>query len=377
MADPWVIEAGRIGTLFQALQDEGWKLAGPRLRDGAIVYDEITGPADLPAGWTDEQAPGKYRLHERPDGALFGYAVGPHSWKKYLFPPSQRLWSASRSGGRIEVTPGQPEFAPTAFIGVRACEIAAIAVQDRVFLGGEVTDPYYRARRDRVFIVAVQCGVVGGNCFCVSMKTGPAASSGYDIALTEILEDGHRFFAVAGSERGAAVLRRAQPRAATPADEARARAVIEATSRQMGRTLDTEGLPALLQRNLEHKRWDEVASRCLACSNCTLVCPTCFCSSQEDLPNLAHTGAERWRRWDSCFTLDFSHLHGGSVRSSTRSRYRQWLTHKLSTWHEQFGSSGCVGCGRCISWCPVGIDLTEEIRAIRAGEEIGRADHPG
>ena len=134
----------------------------------------------------------------------------------------------------------------------------------------------------------------------------------------------------------------------------------------MGREMNTDGIHDLLLANLEHPRWEEVAGRCLTCGNCTMVCPTCFCTSVEDTSDLAGVSAERSRRWDSCFTMDFSYIHGGSVRASPKSRYRQWMTHKLATWWDQFGSSGCVGCGRCITWCPVGIDITEEVRAIRA-----------
>ncbi len=103
------------------------------------------------------------------------------------------------------------------------------------------------------------------------------------------------------------------------------------------------------------------------------MCPTCFCTDTEDVTDLTGDHAERWRRWDSCFSLDFSFVHGGTIRSSTRSRYRQWLTHKLGTWWAQFGESGCVGCGRCIAWCPVGIDLTEEVAALEtaAPEPVG------
>ena len=134
----------------------------------------------------------------------------------------------------------------------------------------------------------------------------------------------------------------------------------------MGRSLDTDGLKELLQGNPNHPRWDDVAARCLTCANCTMVCPTCFCTTVEDHTDL--TGADRraGRKWDSCFTLDFSYIHGGSVRNRSKSRYRQWMTHKLASWIDQFGTSGCVGCGRCITWCPVGIDITAEVAAIRA-----------
>jgi Fe-S-cluster-containing hydrogenase component 2 len=134
----------------------------------------------------------------------------------------------------------------------------------------------------------------------------------------------------------------------------------------MGRSMDTTDIKELLYRNYDHPRWRNVASRCLTCANCTMVCPTCFCTTVEDVTDLTGNQAERWRKWDSCFTVDFSYIHGGSVRASPESRYRQWMTHKLATWIDQFGTSGCVGCGRCITWCPVAIDITEEVRAIRA-----------
>ncbi len=142
----------------------------------------------------------------------------------------------------------------------------------------------------------------------------------------------------------------------------------------MGRSMDTSGIKELLYRNLDHPCWENVASRCLTCANCTMVCPTCFCAAVEDTTDLTGERAERWRRWDSCFTMDFSYIAGGSVRSSPKARYRQWMTHKLASWIDQFGTSGCVGCGRCITWCPVGIDITEEVRAIRETPVHHRSD---
>lgn len=363
-----VLERADFGRLLGALRARGYRLVGPTVRDGAIVFDEIASDADLPCGWTDEQEGGKYRLKRRDDAALFGYAVGPHSWKKYLFPPQVRLWSARRQGDGHVFEPESEELPKMAFLGVRACDLAAIAVQDRVFLGAYI-DPIYQARRERAFIVAVNCGTAGGTCFCVSMKTGPKASSGFDLALTEVLEGGRHFFVVeAGTEVGAEVLASLDAQVAAPSDHRAADVVIERTTAHMGRQFDAAGVKELLYRNYEHPRWNDVASRCLTCANCTMVCPTCFCSTVEDVTDLTGEHAERWRRWDSCFTADFTHVAGGTVRASARSRYRQWLTHKLATWHDQFGTSGCVGCGRCITWCPVAIDLTEEVRAIRESE---------
>jgi sulfhydrogenase subunit beta (sulfur reductase) len=361
-----------LEALLAALKGEGYRVLGPRVRDGAIVYDEIEGVADLPAGWGDEQDGGRYRLRPRDDDALFGHAVGPHSWKRFLHPPSLRLWRAERDGDEVRMVAEEEPPPRLALIGVRSCELHAIAIQDRVLQDGPHVDPHYRARRERAFLVAVNCGTAGGTCFCVSMGTGPKATFGFDLSLTELLDDGgHRFLVEIGSEAGARVMAGVGGREASVEDVRAAEAVVARTVGEMGREMRADA-KELLARHLEHPRWDEVAERCLTCANCTMVCPTCFCTTVEDTADLAGDHAERWRRWDSCFTMDFSYVHGGSVRASARSRYRQWLTHKLSTWVDQFGTSGCVGCGRCITWCPVGIDITEEVTAIGAesgGEE--------
>ena len=383
-----ILELEGFQQLFEVLQQRGYTLVGPTLRDQAIVYEAIDSTRDLPAGWTDEQDGGTYRLRRRDDEALFGYVVGPHSWKKYLFPPRLRLWRAERGGDTFRVLDEPSDETRFAFIGVRSCELQAIAIQDRIFLEGAYVDPVYRQRREGAFIVAVQCGQAGGTCFCASMNTGPRANSGFDLALTEIVDNGgdrpggsqtqHYFVVESASERGEEVLAELSTEPATEDEKAAADEATDRALQQMGRSLDTDGLRELLAGNHENPVWEEVAERCLACSNCTMVCPTCFCTNVEDVTDLTGDVAERWRSWDSCFTQDFSYLHGGSVRTSTKSRYRQWMTHKLSTWIDQFGSSGCVGCGRCITWCPVGIDITAEARKLRASDlrkgEAGTAE---
>jgi ferredoxin len=361
-----VIAPDALDALVGALQVRGYTVLGPSVRDGAIVYDELGSASELPVGWTDRQEAGTYRLERRDDDARFGYAVGPHSWKRHLFPSRVRLWRARRAAdGAPSVEEEPPDGTPLALLGVRACELHAIEIQDRVFLRGSHVERDYAARRDGAFVVAVNCFEPGGTCFCTSMGTGPRAASGYDLALTEVLEGEHRLLVEVGSARGAEVLAELPHRAARPGDVQAATRSVERASERMGRSLDTHDIRNLLLDNLDHPRWDDVAERCLTCGNCTLVCPTCFCSSVEDTTDLAGGEAERWRVWDTCFSLDYSYIHGGSVRPSGRSRYRQWMTHKLATWIDQFGTSGCVGCGRCITWCPVGIDLTEEVAAIR------------
>jgi len=362
-----VLDRQDFPALFDALGAEGYTIVGPTVHDHAIVYSGLDSVHDLPIGWTDEQEAGEYRLKRRDDDALFGYAVGQQSWKQLLFPPTTTLFQVKRSNGSLGFIPSEVADTRYAFLGVRACELAAIAIQDRVFMGSGAVDRTYEQKRRDVFTVAVNCMVAGGTCFCVSMGTGPRCTSGYDLVLTEILEPGrHEFVLEAGSEAGERILSLLPGRSAAEDDLGTVDRIVAETASSMGRFMDTEGIKELLYENLEHPRWDQVAERCLSCTNCTLVCPTCFCSTTTDTVTLDGETAQRSRRWDSCFTMDFSALHGVPVRGDTKARYRQWMTHKLASWYDQFGSSGCVGCGRCISWCPVGIDITEEVAAIRA-----------
>ncbi|HTR17781.1 MAG TPA: 4Fe-4S dicluster domain-containing protein [Acetobacteraceae bacterium] len=362
-----IITRDGLQALLDALAAQEYDVLGPRVTEGAIIYDRVRDVRDLPAGWTDRQDAGRYVLEKRTDDALFGFAVGPQSWKRFLQPPVETLWTARADNDGFKIEKAEDAPRRLAFIGVRACELHAIAIQDRVFCGGPYTDEAYARRRRDVFLIAVNCGQAGGTCFCVSMRTGPKAESGFDLALTELIDARrHEFLVEIGSDAGAELLRAVPHRAAAEADIAAAEAVVARTESQMGRHMETDGLKELLQSNLNHPRWDDVAERCLTCGNCTMVCPTCFCTTVEDHSDLTGTFAERVRKWDSCFTMDFSYIHGGSVRKTARSRYRQWITHKLATWIDQFGTSGCVGCGRCITWCPVGIDITAEAAAIRS-----------
>lgn len=371
-----VIDRDGLNALIVLLRGQGYETIGPVVRDGAVVYQPVTGADALPWGVADEQAGGRYRLVADASGAAFAHTVGPQSWKKYLYPPQQSLWTGERTGKSFTVVPPPPEPKPYAFIGARACELAAVAIQDKVFgyarhdgraVGQEqFADSGYVRRRGAAFFVAVDCRRSADTCFCCSMDGGPAASSGFDLRLTELIDgDRHEFLAEAGSDRGAAALAQLLARPAESGDLAAAAALADQAAAMQTRKMVPDAA-ALLADNLEHPQWAKAAERCLNCANCTMVCPTCFCSTVEDVADLTGDKVERTRRWDSCFTMDFSYIHGGSIRQSGQSRYRQWMTHKLSHWTEQFGTSGCTGCGRCISWCPVGIDITEEAAAIAA-----------
>jgi ferredoxin len=377
IGDAAVMDSAGLDALLTTLAKLGYESKGPVVRDGAIMPGPVHGIADLPVGAHDVQAPGRYHLEQGDDHAVFGWAVGPGSWKAEFFPPTQELWRSTVSDDGVTTEVPDRETAPLAIVGARPCELAGLAVLDRVLLNGAYPDPRYAARRMGTFVVVAECGSPAATCFCTSMDTGPGAESGFDLALTELDDDGgHRFVVRIGSETGAEVLAHVAVSEPTEADLMARDRVLSSAGNAIDRRLETDGLADLLARNLEHPRWDEVAERCLACGNCTLVCPTCFCSDVSDTTDLAG-GIRRQRTWASCFDLGHSYLHGGPVRSSTPSLYRQWLTHKLSTWWDQFDTSGCVGCGRCIAWCPVGIDLTEEAAAIRFTDgSVGAATTP-
>ncbi|MGB2869620.1 MAG: 4Fe-4S dicluster domain-containing protein [Bacteroidota bacterium] len=366
-------EAEAMETLVASLKNQGYVVLGPTIQEGAVVFERINSAADFPHGMTDEQQPGAYRLKQRNDRAMFGYAVGPKSPKSFLFPPLFKLLSIAKDDHQFRIVSNRIEgdHPPRyALVGVRPCELQAIFLQDNVFMNQVFKDEAYQTIRENLFIVVVNCGQPASTCFCSSMQTGPEAKTGFDLALTEVVGEGHYFVVETGSQRGQKLMAGIPHSEASDTDRREADRIIRTAEQSIKRKLETTGLKELLQRNTDHPRWEEVGKRCLTCANCTLVCPTCFCVAVEDTTDLTGAIAERWRAWDSCFTVDFSYIHGGSLRMSAKSRYRQWMTHKLANWIDQFGTSGCVGCGRCITWCPVGIDLTEEAKHIREHQQV-------
>jgi ferredoxin len=374
-----VIDLDGLNELIKALKARGYRTVGPIVRDGAITMGEIESAAQLPRGWQDTQAPGRYHLTQTGAANLFDWAVGPHSVKAEVFPPRSTIWHAKPPGYEVEEVPDPAP--PVAVLGVRPCDLAALDVLGRALEGATIPDATYVKRRSEAFLVAVECTRPARTCFCVSMGTGPGVAQGFDLALTELPVPesgpsmnggGPRYLARAGSLLGREVLEGLPQQPARPADYAQRVSMLARAASRMGRSVDTSGLPELMARNLSNPRWEDVAKRCLACGNCTAVCPTCFCANFQDTTDLTGT-VQRQRSWASCLDLAHSYVHGGPVRPSIKSRYRQWATHKFSWWWDQFGTSGCVGCGRCITWCPANIDITEEIAALRASDGAGVA----
>ena len=365
MREPVVLDRDGLDDLISVLRAEGYRVIGPTVRDTAIVLDSLESGDNLPVGWGVETGPGRYRLTKRSDSAVFGHSAGPQSWKQYLHPAHQQLWSEAQDG-----TFCAPATQPVkyAFLGVRACDLAAIGILETVLSAGGRSSA---GLVENLFVIAANCTEPGGVCFCASMNTGPEARSGYDLSLTERTDDdGHRFITRVGTEQGARILALVRRRRATDEETSEAAHAVSEAARHMGRAMPDTDLRGMLREARDADVWEDVASRCLTCGNCTMVCPTCFCTTTEDVSDLTGDHAERWQHWSSCFDLDYSQLHGGTIRASGESRYRQWISHKLGTWHDQFGSSGCVGCGRCIDWCPVGIDITAEAARLTGASSI-------
>lgn len=360
-----------LQDVIDTLAGRGYTVLGPTVIDGVIDFRPIASVSQLPQGWGDVQDNASYRLRRRDDEAVFAYACGAQSAKPVLFPAEELLWRSRIGPDGTDPQIDRPGEAntpgpPYAFLGLRSCDLAAIAIHDTVLTSRVGVDVHYAMRREDSVLIAVTCTDPAGTCFCVSMGTGPVPRDGFDLAITELYADGpHRFVVTAGTARGEGLLEHAASVPATPDDVSAAERVGAEAAERMGRVLDGRNLKELLYDNPESPVWDDVASRCLSCTNCTLVCPTCFCTSITDTSDLVGTTSERHRVWDSCFSEEYSYIHGGSVRESGRSRYRQWMTHKLGAWHDQFGTSGCVGCGRCIAWCPAGIDITAEAAELR------------
>ena len=358
---PQLLRRQDFSHLIHLLQRQDYRILGPVLSNGAIQWDDITRVEDLPIGWNDQQHPGSYRLEPDSNGRYFNIVHGPQSLKPLVFAPRETLLVLDRNGKTFSARETVPQIHRTAVLGVRACDLAGLGIQDRIFLKGPFPDPYYQQRRERLFLIAVNCTRALETCFCASMRTGPKAQGDYDLRLTEADDD---FTIEAGSASGLKVLEQLPCSSATKEriqeDEER----IAACAASQTRSLPNPALPEALYDAHDHPRWDDVAARCLACTNCTMVCPTCFCHGVEETPSLDHQHSDHTRVWDSCFTSEHGYIHGKNFRPTIKDRYRMWLTHKLASWIDQFGMSGCVGCGRCITWCPVGIDLTAEVQAL-------------
>ncbi len=345
-----------LHQLFDLLTRQGYDILGPQIKEGAILFRPLTSPDQLPKGVEQIQTPGHYRLESTGGLRQFSWANGPQALKPLIFKPRETLWrSELQPDGSLRFEQSPTTTLPTAVLGVRACDLAALALQDQHFEG----DPYYQQHRNSLLLIAVDCSHPAETCFCASTDDGPDARHSFDLALTE-LEDG--FLIRSGTKRGQALQAQLNFPDASSEQYQEAEAQLKQARKQQRQLPEFE--PAELIHLGQHSAWQEVAERCLSCGNCTSVCPSCFCFSESEVPELNGTESNHQRQWDSCFSEGHSYIHGHHFRPDTKGRYRQWLTHKFGSWVEQYGRSGCTGCGRCISWCPVGIDPLEVLKQL-------------
>jgi ferredoxin len=351
-----------LDQLIHYLTNQGFQVKAPTIRDNAVVYDDIDGAYELPWGYIDKQEPANYKVTKTDKKAAFAWSLPAHSVKPMLFEEKEAVWKVNRNqDGKLIFEPclNQKRYA---ILGVRPCDLRAIEIQDKVFIDNTYQDIRYKIRRESAFIIAANCTTCHSNCFCVALGGSPHADSGFDLAMTEI--DGG-FVIECGSAKGLEAITALQLHLPTELQINMAKEKVDQV-----RGMQTKSLPPIanvekaLANAYHHPRWQDVAQRCLSCGSCTHACPTCFCHTEKDEPSLDGKTSQHTREWSSCFSLDHSYTHGQLYRDQPEHRYRQWLIHKFSSWREQFKTKGCVGCGRCITWCPVKIDVTEEIRAI-------------
>ncbi|MCF6766994.1 4Fe-4S dicluster domain-containing protein [Thiotrichales bacterium 19S11-10] len=357
----------KLDDLILQLKSQGYQVKGPQVDEAAIVYADLDNASKLPWGYVDEQSPAYYAVRKTDVKQAFGWSVPVQSIKPLLFEEREVLWKVSRDSQGKLAFQKQAHTPKYAIFGVRPCDLRAIEIQDKVFIDNTYHDVRYQKRREHLFIIAANCTDCHSNCFCVSLGDYPKAEKSYDLAMTEI-EGG--FVITSGTQKGQEVLNQLDLSEANRDQVSNADKRIQETAKKQTKTLpDIKTMEAKLKERLDHPQWDDVAKRCLSCGSCTQACPTCFCHTEKDEPTLDGTETEHLREWDSCFGLDHSYTHGELYREEPKHRYRQWLVHKFGTWRDQFNTKGCVGCGRCVTWCPVKIDVTDEINAVCGEEE--------
>ncbi|WP_100641648.1 4Fe-4S dicluster domain-containing protein [Alteromonas facilis] len=358
------IPRSELEHLLNVLKTLGYSTIAPQVKQDAIVFDFIEGVEQLPWGVEQETAPGRYQLHHTDKQRCFSWNTGPQLFKPWLFQPTQTLWTGVETEHGITFKPAQQDVQKLAFIGARSCDIAALYLHDQHFIHGPYADEHYARQRSQICIVAVNCSQSTQTCFCTSTGDGPEATYGYDVLLDE-LEEG--YLISAKSPTGNEIIEKLATQQAKQTHLSMAQQQLANAANQQRQMPTSEDLQKLTQ-HLSDDQWDKIAERCLACGNCTSVCPTCFCSKQESETDVETGEHGQVRYWDSCFSEQHAYISGKPIRTAISQHYRQWVLHKLANWQVQYGRSGCVGCGRCIDWCPAAIDLVEEVNLMLGGE---------
>lgn len=318
-----------------------YRLQGPARSGSRTVFREVSAAAEL------DLEGGRTMI---PPGKVFFYRA------------RQQLLQFDLQG-RTSVTAPLASAEPALLVGIRPCDLHALLYLDQTFKA----DPYYRAVRQKTLLLAVNCRRPTPYCFCASLGTGPFYKSlkGCDAVLTKLAEG----WLVEPREETMARLLAGDGKPVSEQHWQEKAAQEQAARSNFEKSIELKGLEPILRRNQEHPVWSRTAAeRCLSCTNCVMVCPTCFCHEIRDRVEMDLRQAVRYRQWDACQDLAFAAVHGGNFRQTRQARLRQFVLHKLD-FTAQYGQAGTVGCGRCIEWCPTAIDLTEMAKEIRQDAE--------
>jgi len=345
-----------LRVVVEFLQRElgGAKLFGYRHHNGRIAFSEINNINEIFVALTDIQKPGYYRASS---GYRFRHSFS--SPKVFLLPPEHLILTVSRDYDILESSSSFQELTAI-FFGIKPCDRKAIDILDHILYG---RSPVYTTRRNAVrAIVVEECLEPGETCFCSTVNAGPTISSGFDIAYARLYGDllVFRYGSSLGEKiLGKVGLQRAQ--------ESHVKMYLEMVNRAIsmmrGRIPNISEIQKALMEKVSAKPfWEEISSKCVGCGNCNYVCPTCFCTEIED--RVENGFSTRVGVWLGCLTYTYGLVAGGHFRQELYTRYRHFILHKFLFYPKQVGDIGCVGCGRCITWCPLGIDLRETLSRI-------------
>ncbi|MBS7611619.1 4Fe-4S dicluster domain-containing protein [Candidatus Bathyarchaeota archaeon] len=339
-AGAFVAELNDLQRLLDEFTKHGYTVYGPIVKGKSWVFSKVSSIRELDLNYTRTILPPKKLLH----------------------PVKNRIFDFKLNDG-FEVFESC-NVKNIVIFGIHPCDLRAIEKLDE-FFSQHPEDVCYEARRKRTLIVGLTCNAVDEKCFCNSLGTGPEASTGFDILITQI-SDGF-FLVEVGSSKGLDILKTLDLAEAKPEHFEAKRKHIEHLKSSFTKTADFEGLATLAKDKLDHKIWVETAERCLSCGNCSMVCPVCYCFDLYDSLDLTLKEGVRIMELDSCQLLEYAEVAlGGNFRKERSQRLRHWLLCK-------FGAAGgstytsCIGCGRCIVYCPANIDLTEIAHVLKGG----------